>query len=127
MNVLLDTNRLTDVLRGEPAAAAAIERASRILIPFIALAEMRAGFHLGRHRRENEAALGNFLALPGVDTVFADNETTEVYARLFAYLRNAGTPIPTNDLWIASIAAQHRLLLLTRDEHFRKLPQIIQA
>ena len=127
MNVLLDTNRLTDALRGEPEVTAALERASLIRIPFIALAEMRAGFLRGRRRRENEAVLSRFLALPGVDTLFADHETTEVYARLFVYLRNAGTPIPSNDLWIASVAVQHRLRLLTRDAHFRKLPQVVQA
>jgi tRNA(fMet)-specific endonuclease VapC len=123
----LDTNRLTDALRGEPEVTAALERASLIRIPFIALAEMRAGFLRGRRRRENEAVLSRSLALPGVDTLFADHETTEVYARLFVYLRNAGTPIPSNDLWIASVAVQHRLRLLTRDAHFRKLPQVVQA
>jgi tRNA(fMet)-specific endonuclease VapC len=124
VNVLLDTNRLTDALRGEPGVTTTLERANIIVIPFITLAEIRAGFLLGTRRRENEAALSKFLALPGVDIVFADHETTEVYTRLFVYLRNAGTPIPTNDLWIASIAAQHHLLLLTRDTHFQKLPQI---
>jgi tRNA(fMet)-specific endonuclease VapC len=127
VNVLLDTNRLTDVLRGEPGVTTAVERSNVILIPFITLAEIRAGFLLGHRRRENEAALSRFLALPGVGIVFADRETTEVYARLFVYLRNAGTPIPTNDLWIASIAAQHHLLLLTRDTHFQKLPQILKG
>jgi tRNA(fMet)-specific endonuclease VapC len=127
VNVLLDTNRLTDALRGEPELKTTLERANVVMIPFIALAEIRAGFLLGRRRRENEAALSRFLALPGVDIAFADHETTEVYSRLFAYLRNAGTPIPTNDLWIASIAAQHHLLLLTRDAHFQKLHQIVKA
>jgi tRNA(fMet)-specific endonuclease VapC len=127
VNVVLDTNRLTDVLRGEPDVTAVIERASRVVIPFIALAEIRAGFPLGQRRRENEATLSKFLTLPGVDVVFADHETTEVYARLFVYLRNARTPIPTNDLWIASLAAQHHLLLLTSDVHFQKLPQIEKA
>ena len=127
MNLLLDTDRLTDALRGEPSVIALLEGASAVRVPFIALAELRAGFLLGRRRRENEAALNRFLALPGVDPVFADQDTIEVYARLFAYLRKAGTPIPTNDLWIASLAVQHRWPLLTRDAHFRKLPQIVQA
>jgi tRNA(fMet)-specific endonuclease VapC len=127
VNVLLDTNRLTDALRGEPDVRAALERADVVRVPFVALAEIRAGFLSGQRRRENEAALNRFLALPGVDTLFADHETTEVYARLFAHLRAAGTPIPTNDLWIASLAVQHRLTLLTRDAHFQKLPQVIRA
>jgi tRNA(fMet)-specific endonuclease VapC len=127
VKLLLDTNRLTDALRGEPSVIALLERASTVGVPFVALAELRAGLLLARRRRENEAALNRFLALPGVEPVFADQETIDVYARLFTHLRKAGTPLPTNDLWIASLAVQHRLPLLTRDAHFRKLPQIVQA
>ncbi len=127
MNILLDTNRLTDVLRGDSDTIDILERANAILLPFIALAELKAGFVLGKRRRENEIAVSRFLAKPGVNTLFADEETVEVYVRLFAHLRKAGTPIPTNDLWIASLAVQHHLLLLTRDAHFEKLPQIARA
>ncbi len=42
-------------------------------------------------------------------------------------LRPAHAPVPTNDLWIASLAVQHHLLLLTRDEHFQKLPQVARG
>jgi predicted nucleic acid-binding protein len=59
-----------------------------------------------------------------VSVLCADHQTTDVYARLFQQLRRAGTPIPTNDLWIASLAVQHQLMLLSRDEHFAKLPQV---
>jgi predicted nucleic acid-binding protein len=71
--------------------------------------------------------LNNFLRLPGVGVLYADRETTEVYARLFLQLRRAGGPIPTKDLWIASLAVQHQLTLVSRDEHFDKLPQVIRA
>jgi len=62
--------------------------------------------------------------LRSVEVLYADRETTEVYARLFLQLRQAGTPIPTNDLWIASLAIQHELALITRDAHFAKVPQV---
>jgi tRNA(fMet)-specific endonuclease VapC len=127
VNLLLDTNRLTDALRGDPGVVLTLENAVLIRIPFIALAEMRAGFLCGQRPRDNEAALNKFLSLPGVDVLFADRGTVEIYARLFAYLRAAGTPVPTNDIWIASLAVQHRLALLTRDAHFQKLPQVVQA
>ena len=59
-----------------------------------------------------------------VSILFADEETTHHYARLFRQLRRQGTSIPTHDLWIAVLAAQHDLLLFTRDAHFQNLPQI---
>ena len=62
--------------------------------------------------------------MPGVGVLYADRETTEVYARLFWLLKRAASPIPINDLWIASLAVQHQLTLASRDEHFTKLPQV---
>jgi len=126
MKILLDTNRLTDALRRERLVAALVEEAAEVWIPFIALAEIKAGFLGGhpRRRAHNEALLLRFLRLPSVEVLYADRETTEVYARLFLQLRQAGTPIPTNDLWIASLAIQHELALITRDAHFAKVPQV---
>ena len=124
MRALLDTNRLTDALCGERAIVKTLERAVEVWVPFVALAEIKAGFLGGRRTAENERLLLSFLRLPGVAVLYADGETTDVYARLFTQLRRAGTPIPTNDIWIASLAVQHQLVLLSRDEHFEKLPQI---
>ncbi len=126
MRLLLDTNRLTDALRHERSVVDAVEEADEVWIPFVALAEIKAGFLGGdpRRRAHNEALLLRFLRLPSVDVLYADRETTEVYARLFLQRRQAGTPIPTNDLWIASLAIQHELALITRDTHFRKVPQV---
>ncbi len=124
MRILLDTNRLTDALRKNEEIARLLDEASEIWVPFISVAEIKAGFLLGGRASQNEGLLQAFLRLSGVGVLFADGETMEAYARLFAYLRRAGTPIPTNDLWIASLAVQHQLALLTRDEHFRKLPQV---
>ncbi|MDP2998079.1 MAG: type II toxin-antitoxin system VapC family toxin [Bryobacterales bacterium] len=124
MRVLLDTSRLIDAFRGEAEIVKTLERAAEVWIPFVALAEIKAGFLGGGRPGENEGLLHAFLRLPGVGVLFADSETTDVYARLFLQLRKAGTPIPTNDLWIASLAVQHQLVLLSRDEHFRKVPQV---
>jgi len=124
MRVLLDTNRLTDAFRGEAEIVETLERAAEVWIPFVTLAEIKAGFLGGSRPGENEGLLYAFLRLPGVGVLFADSETTDVYARLFVQLRKAGTPIPTNDLWIASLAVQHQLVLLSRDEHFDKVPQV---
>jgi len=125
VRVLLDTSCLTDGLRGtDPELARKLEEAVEVHIPFVTLAEIKAGFLVGRRTAENEGLLAAFLRLPGVSVLFADHQTTDVYARLFQQLRRAGTPIPTNDLWIASLAVQYQLILLSRDEHFAKLPQV---
>ena len=39
-------------------------------------------------------------------------------------LRSAGTPIPTNDLWIAALVVQHDVMLYSRDTHFDALAQL---
>jgi len=56
--------------------------------------------------------------------VQAHERTTHEYSRLAAQLRKQGTPIPTNDLWIAALALQHGLTLYARDRHFDHLPQL---
>ena len=126
MRLLLDTNRLTDALRLDRAVAQMVEEAEEVFVPFVSLAETQAGFEGGdpRRRAQNEARLLAFLTMPGVVCLYADHETTLIYARLFAQLRRAGTPIPTNDLWIASLAIQHQLTVATRDIHFAKIPQV---
>jgi len=126
VRILVDTNGLTDVFRGDVALIRTVELASEVWLPFIALAEIKAGFLAGRRSSANEVLLLAFLQLPHVDVVYADHETTEVYARLFLQLQRAGTPIPTNDLWIASLAVQHQFCLVSRDRHFDKLPQILK-
>ena len=86
--------------------------------------ELRAGFSGGTRTRENEASLVRFLDSRRVDLILADEDTTHHYARLFHQLRRQGTPIPTNDLWIAALVVQHDLHLFARDAHFDHLPQI---
>jgi tRNA(fMet)-specific endonuclease VapC len=54
-------------------------------------------------------------------------ETAEHYARLFVQLKRAGTPIPDNDLWIAALALEHDLTLVTRDLHFQHIPQLLRG
>jgi tRNA(fMet)-specific endonuclease VapC len=124
VRILLDTNRLTDAFRGEPALVNTLESASEVWLPFVAVAEIKCGFLAGERSAQNEALLLAFLQLPRVEVLYADSETTEIYARLFLQLRRSGSPIPTNDLWIASLAVQYQLTLASRDKHFAKLPQI---
>ncbi len=124
LRLAIDVNRYVDFCRGEEEAVDPLRRASEIVLPFVVLAELRAGFCCGARSRHNERALVRFRESPRVSVLFADEGTTHFYGRLFAGLRGAGTPIPTNDLWIAALAVQHDLTLFTRDKHFDRLPQI---
>jgi tRNA(fMet)-specific endonuclease VapC len=124
MRLALDTNRYIDFCRGEEPIVRAVGLAREIVLPFVTLAELRAGFACGTRARDNESVLIRFLNRPRVRALFADEGTTRQYANLFRQLRQQGTPIPTNDLWIAALCTQHDLILASRDTHFDHLPQI---
>lgn len=127
MRILLDTNRYGDFCKGVPASVTAVVSAERVFLPFVALAELRAGFRAGTQGRRNEETLERFLASPRVEVLYADEATVGAYAGLFAQLRRQGTPIPTNDLWIAALAVQHGLALHSRDAHFDAIPQLLRV
>lgn len=124
MILAIDTNRYRDFCEGDPDAVERFRTASRICIPFPVLAELRAGFECGTSARRNESVLARFLNSPRVECLFADEQTTFHYARVFRQLREQGTPIPTKDIWIAALVQQHNLLLYSRDRHFDSLPQL---
>lgn len=124
MRVALDTNRYRDLCDGDEGVIRLLEHAASVHIPLIVVAELRAGFALGRRGRENEAVLQRFLMKPGVEVLVPGDATTRHYASLFRQLRQQGTPIPTNDLWIAALVLERGLALCTRDEHFRYVPQL---
>jgi len=127
VRLALDTNRYTDLCRGAPEVVVLVEQADAVFLPFVVVAELRAGFALGRHGAENERVLRRLLMKPAVAVLFADDQTTHHYAAVFRQLRRQGAPIPTNDLWIAALVLQHDLVLCARDRHFHQLPQINQA
>jgi tRNA(fMet)-specific endonuclease VapC len=124
MRIAVDTNRYCDFCAGVAEAVDRVASSDEIHVPFVTLAELRAGFLCGTLARRNEAALIEFLNRPRVRVLLPDADTTHHYARLFAQLRAQGTPIPTNDIWIASLVLQHDLLLYSRDEHYERLPQV---
>lgn len=124
MRIALDTNRYADFAKGVEGIVQIIREAERIFLPFITLAELRAGFLCGKRARPNEALLTRFLHSPRVGVLYPDDQTTHHYARLFYQLRKQGTPIPTNDIWIAALVVQHDLILCARDRHFDALPQL---
>jgi tRNA(fMet)-specific endonuclease VapC len=126
MRVAIDTNRYVDLCKGVAETVAILETAAEIIVPFVVLAELRAGFLLGRRQVENERSLSRLLLKDGVEVVYPDDQTTHHYASVFRQLRKQGTPIPTNDMWLAALVLQHNLALHARDEHFDHLPQLVR-
>ncbi|MXY26356.1 MAG: type II toxin-antitoxin system VapC family toxin [Acidobacteria bacterium] len=124
MRLALDTNRYVDLCRGLAGTVALLEAADEVLLPFVVLGELRAGFAHGRRAAENERLLRRFLLSDGVRVLYADDQTTHHYAAVFRQLRKQGTPIPTNDMWLAALVLQHNLVLHARDRHFDHLPQL---
>jgi len=92
--------------------------------------ELHAGFALGTRRRQNEESLAGLLREPFVEVLDVDSEVARQYGEIFAQLRRAGTPIPTNDIWIAAttLRAGGHLLTFDRDfEQVRGLPHTLFA
>ena len=124
MRLALDTNRYVDLCKGLAPTVDLVATADTVYLPFVVAAELRAGFALGRRGADNERVLRRFLQKDGVHLLLADEQTTFHYASVFRHLRERGTPIPTNDMWIAALVLEHNLVLHARDEHFDRLPQL---
>jgi len=124
MKLMLDTNRYKDFCSSEASIISAIKKAEIVVFPFIVIAELKAGFACGTKAKKNEAVLSRFLNEKYVQTIYADKETVYHYAILYKQLREQGTPIPTNDLWIAALTIQHNMVLGSSDKHFKHIQQI---
>ena len=127
MKIALDTNRYTDFSRGEASIVRTLELADEVWLPFVVLGELRAGFAFGADGPQNESFLLRFLLKSGVGVLYPDEQTTHHYAAIYRQLRKQGTPIPTNDMWIAALVLQHSLSLCARDAHFDALPQLTRV
>ena len=120
--MILDTNALSAFVDGDAGVGEVLRRQARVAIPVIVLGEFRYGIAESRHRAAYEAWLGSHLT--HFDVLAVTEETTVAYAAVRVVLRRLGRPIPANDAWIAALALQHRLPILSRDQHFDVVPDI---
>ncbi|MBI2749420.1 MAG: type II toxin-antitoxin system VapC family toxin [Burkholderiales bacterium] len=118
--MILDTNALSAFADGEAGVGDVMRRQARAAIPVIVLGEFRYGIAQSRHRSTYEAWLES--ELPHFEILTVTEETAVSYAALRIALKRSGRPIPANDAWIAALALQHRLPVLSRDEHFDAVP-----
>jgi len=123
----IDTNAYSGFLRGVPRAVDTLRAAHEIHLPLVVLAELLAGFAAGTSAQKNRDELRHFMGSPRVHLLKPDEKTAHHYADVYATLRKIGAPIPTNDLWIAALARQHRLPLFSFDAHFAAVPGLALA
>ncbi len=122
--ICLDTSAYSHFKRGETEAAEAIARARVVYVPSIVLGELRTGFRQGRRADQNEQELQEFMADPVVRVLEVDDDAAHQYADLVIDLRRAGTPVPTNDIWIAALAVCEGATVVTYDDHFKLIRRI---
>jgi tRNA(fMet)-specific endonuclease VapC len=120
--LIIDTNALSAFVDGDTAVGDILRQQARACIPVIVLGEFRYGIAQSRHRATYEQWLQSELDHFEVLAVTA--QTTITYTTLRVALKEQGTPIPANDAWIAALALQHKLPVLTRDRHFDTVPGV---
>lgn len=118
--MILDTNALSAFVDGEPSVGERLLTEPRAAIPVIVLGEFRYGIAGSRHRAAYEAWLDEHL--PEFEVLAVTETTARTYASLRVSLRKRGRPVPANDCWIAALAIEHRLSVLSRDTHFDAVP-----
>jgi len=118
--MILDTNGLSALTEGELRLEPILRKATQIAVPVIVLGEYRYGIQQSRERQRYEHWLVEYL--PKFRVLNVDEQTTTSYAVVRGELKRAGTPIPSNDVWIAALCRQHSLPVLSRNRHFDLVP-----
>lgn len=114
--MILDTNALSAAAEEHSGVMVVLAGVHELALPVVVIGEYRYGIAQSRHRARYRRWLDSLI---NDCTVLDINEqSTHHYAAISVELRRAGKPIPTNDLWIATLCRQHDLPLLSRDQHF---------
>ena len=124
-SILIDTNIYTHALRGEQETISVLQQVQEIGICSISIGELLSGFKAGTRGKKNREELAEFLDAPRVKIFGIDEDTAEFYATILDELRKKGKPVPTNDIWIASVAFQYGFPLFTKDRHFEQISGLI--
>lgn len=120
--MILDTNALSAWADGNPACRPFFEQARRIVVPVVVIGKYLYGIRQSRFRDRYESWLSSVMRkveMASINVVTADH-----YASLRQQLKSQGTPIPSNDLWIAALVRERQLPLLSNDAHFDRCPDL---
>jgi tRNA(fMet)-specific endonuclease VapC len=119
--LVLDTSAYSRFRAGHHVVLELLASAAAVLLPVTVLGELEAGFALGRRAIENRTTLARFVQEPFVTILPTTPDVARRHGLVFAQLRQAGTPIPTNDIWIAATTLDAGARLLTFDAHFQQV------
>jgi len=124
--VLIDTNIYSLAMRGDAKVIDALRKIDLIGFSAISIGELFSGFKGGNRESRNKEEINIFLDSPRVVLHPIDEGTAEFYASILHDLKEAGTPIPTNDIWIAAVAFQHGYKIFSKDHHFNLVPGLVR-
>lgn len=119
---LLDTNIVIAIFANNPAVLSQLPAASQVFIPSVVLGELYYGANKSARSKTNIALIDQFASKSSV--LACDADTARHYGSIKDHLRAKGTQIPENDIWIAAIASQHKITLVTGDKHFKGIKGI---
>ena len=120
---LLDTSAAIARINQDSDAVQVMEQAEELFLPIVALGELFGG---AEHSKRIQSNFSRIEQLAMECTIIAcDLDTARLYGRISHQLRVKGRPIPQNDVWIAALAIQHNLTLLTRDAHFSEVDGLL--
>ena len=125
MKICIDTNAYTFFKRAHPPLIHLFESAEELFVPTVMMGELFSGFYIGSKTNDNINALLEFLETPGVSVVDITPAIADRYGQIFKTLKERGTPLPTNDIWIAACAFESGSRLVTYDSHFNKIPGLV--
>ena len=114
---LLDTNIVIAIFANDASVINSLARTNEVFVPSIALGELYYGAHKSSRVEANIERINEFAASSSIIT--CDTVTSQQYGMIKNVLRVKGRPIPENDIWIAAIAKQYQLTLISRDNHFK--------
>ncbi|MBI9085649.1 MAG: type II toxin-antitoxin system VapC family toxin [Desulfobacterales bacterium] len=124
--VLIDTNIFLLAMKGDVKVVDALRKIDLIGFSAISVGELFSGFRGGGREAKNRKELNVFMDSPRVVVHPIDVGTADFYASILNNLKVAGTPIPTNDIWIAAVAFQHGYKIFTKDKHFKLIPGLVR-
>jgi len=125
MKILLDTSAYVGFKRGIDEIVDIIVHSESILISPIVLGELMFGFRNGTKYKKNIAELNEFLDHGAVNLTQIGEIASDRYSRIALQLKKQGTPIPTNDIWIAAQTMEHGAELITSDGHFQNIGGLV--
>ena len=127
MKICIDTNIYSALKKGDPGISELLENTDEIYLPSIVLGELYAGFQMGNKLKDNTKGLEEFIQQPGIYVIDINESIAERYGALVKVLKDKGTPIPTNDIWIAAAALENGARMATFDMHFQIIPGIMMV